>query len=355
MMRKKGIIITVLLTILSLTIFAFFSMAGSNQLKINIGHKKVSKEAFLYFMEREKYDVTQYFQEKYEASVTEGFWTRKYGNEYPYKMLLNHTLKKLKNIRATYKIAKINGYINDIGFDAIQKRWKQENKTRARKIEEGKPVYGLAHYPFHLYIVYEQDALQKKYMSDLENKGMSISKKEGRQYYNKIKNKMFKKRDDIKLEFLRIYYASLELKDSKVYSLKQQINEISKKIDNDTTIKSLIQNKENLQPYYQREEVLAEEAAVRSRKIGDVLVLAKGLKEGETTDVIDKNGSIYLIRCINRVEHDYIPYKKVRGNVFKMLREKTYKKLVSKKAKHLTVSGDMDQLDAFVKEHLKNK
>lgn len=354
-LKNKKIVISGIVITFVIAILITPGMAKSNDLELSIEKEKIPEEEFLHVISSEKHDVTQYFFREYGAEVDENFWEQEYEGEYPYRMLVDNTLETLKKIHATYEIAKEKGNIDEAGFEALKERFELVNSDREKKIKNGEPVYGLAEFSLDVYIEYEMDELQKMYVNDPDNEGMSLSEKEGRDYYEKYKDRMFVKNDDMELEYIQIYYAALELEDNEVDSLEKDLLEISKNLSNGMTMDSLVTDYENLQPYYQHEDILSEEVSARSKEIGDVLELAEDLEKGKSTQVINQNGSLYLIRCIDRVNYDYVPYEQVENYIFKTLREENYDQLVADKAKQISVSGDMAEIYGFAEEQLKNE
>ena len=123
--------------------------------------------------------------------------------------------------------------------------------------------------------------------------------------------------------------------------------EISKKIDDNNSLTSLALNDEILKNYLFNETVLSSELSSKEKVIGDVLDIAMGLKGGEISQVIDENGCIYLVQCINRVDYDYIPYEEVKENINKVLREQHYDEVINENAKKLVISNDINNIYDF--------
>lgn len=351
--KNRKVVIPSVIVILVAAMLITLGMVGSNNLALTIEEEKVLEEEFLRAMSSEKYDVTQYFFRKYGAEVDGEFWVKEYGGESPYKMLTDSTLDSLALEHAVYEIAKEKGYLDTVGYSDLLKRFEMENKDRAEKVEKGEPVYGLAEFSLDLFLEYEANALEKLYTNDLVNEGMNISEEEGKKYYEENKDKLFVKNDDIEIEFIKIYYASLGLEESEVSALEGDLITVSKDLTGEATLESLLTHHESLRPYYQHADILSEEVSARAKEMGDVLELSVDLASGESTQVINQNGSLYLIHCIERVNHDYSPYELVEDNILKTLREKNYEQIVAEKAEQLSINSDIDRVYAFVKKQLK--
>lgn len=351
--QRKKLFITSLAVIFIGAIFTIFSVQGSSTLDLTIGNEKIPEEEFLQAMSGEKDAVTQYFHKKYGTGASNDFWLQEFDGETPYSMLADKTIESLSLTHAAYETAKDNGYVDSINYSDLLERFEAENEERAEKIKKGEPVYGLKEFPLEMFIEHELDGLQKKYMNDETNEGMSISEEEGRNYYEEHKDKMFVKHDDFEMEFIKIYYAALELEESEIDSLEEDLNQIYKELADGRTLGSALENFPGLEPYYEHMEISSEEVSSRAKEVGDVLELAVELENGESTKVIDQNGSLYLVRSIERVENNYVPYEAVKENIFKIIREERYDQIISEKAEEIAVTGDMEEVYDFVRDQLK--
>lgn len=348
--RKRLIAVISLTIIIGLAIFSIL-ITNNNKLDLVIENESITPNEFIQVMNDKKYEVTKYFFKEYGANVNKDFWTSEYDGESPYKMLADNTIETLLHNHSNYIIAKEHGYLTDIGYDNLMKRFELENKDRADKIANNEPVYGLAEFPFDLFIQYEMDSLQKMYINDIDNEGMDLSKKEGISYYDENKNSLFVKYDDIELEYINIYYDLLELEDDEVRKLENDLSNIYKEMSEEETLEDIVLNDyEHLQQYFNYEDISSEEITAKAKMIGDIIDLAYDLQKGESTQVINQNGSLYLIRVIDRVEYGYLPYEEVRDIIFKTLREKKFDEIVENKIQELTVTVDMKQVYSFTKK-----
>lgn len=352
--KRRIVVVGAISFVLLVTIITLFMLRGS-KLDLKIANEAIMEEQFINIMDEKKYEVTKEFYKTHGAEVNKGFWTNQYGGESPYKMLVDLTIEELSRIYANYTIARDHGYLTGIGYEDLLIRFESENQSRSEKIEKGELVYGLKEYPLDLYTQYEIDSLQKMYMNDPTNAGMDLTDEEGMEYYDEHKDSVFGKVDDVELEFVKIYYESLELEESEVKALKKDLIELSNAINEEKTMKELVTNKyELLNPYFRYEDIISEEMSAMSREMGDVLEIADDLKEGELTEVIDQNGSLYLIHIIDKEVYDYLPYENVKGNVFKSLREQKFAEIVEEKMEKIGVEGDREKIYQFAKKKLQD-
>ena len=350
---EKKYIAAILAVLIAAGSLAFFIFRNRDGLDLTIGGMKIGEDEYLEAMQQEVYDTTQHFYAEYDAVVDSDFWEKDFGGEIPYKLLTERTIERLKQEKAVYGLAAEKGYIDSAGYDALLERFENENKIRADKIENGEPVYGLSEFTLELYMEYEKDSLQKKYCEDLDNEGMTLTDEEREEYYDKYKDALFVKDDDITLEFIRIRYELEELDEGIYQDLKTRMTDVYNKIDAEHTVKSLAEADAGLKPYLYEETILSGEYISKGKTLEDVIGYAAELKPGESTQVIDENGTLYLIQCTARTEYDYQPLEEVINNIDKELREQHYNAIIQERASGLEVDADMEKLYFFTEKNIK--
>lgn len=353
MRRKKQAIITIFLILIAGVIF--FVVQNDSTLHLRINDNLITEEEYLDAMNQSIYETTQYFFEKYDARVDDEFWEKDFEGEIPYKVLADRTIHYLKYLKSTYEIAVEKEYVADAKYQSFLKRFEEENAKRAEKVKNGEPVYGLSEFSQKLFREYELDTFQKLYCEDAENEGMEISDSERQAFYDTNKETLFSMDDDIILDYIKINYESDQLSDADVSQFKDKLTRIFKQIDSQHTLAALVQDDLELQNYMIHEEVTSAEYGVKGKYMEDILYYAMELKQGETTNVIDENGSLYFIQCVKRVNHDYQPIEEVKYNIEKALREEHYNQIVAKRAENARIEGDMNKIYFFTKKHIKTK
>lgn len=351
-MKKKICIISTIL-ILAILIATVF-LVNRNQFSLEIDGYKIDKEEFLDAADRKKYDVTSYFTQKNGVNVDSEFWEREIDGELPYKKLAEEAIEELKYFHAVYGLAEEKGYVEDGSYAALLGRWESENQARKEKIENGETVYGLSEYTLELYLEYEMDTIQKSYCDDLENEGMEITDADRAEYYAEHIDYYYRD-DDRVLDYIKIPYLEQGLSDDTVRELKECLTRIYKQMDAEHSLKELAGSEEKLAEYLEHADVTASELVMYSRTIDDILEYAWELQAGESTAVLDEEGSLYLIECTDRTENDTTPIEEVRDNINKTLREENYDKILTERAAAAKVEGDMEQIFRFMKKNIGNE
>ena len=227
-----------------------------------------------------------------------------------------------------------------------------EKKSRADKVAKGEPVYGLSEFTLELYREYEMDSIQKQYCADLNNEGMEISDEDREQYYEEKKDQLFRRDDDIALDYVKIPYTQEGMDEGRKDELHSILTQIYKDMDAEHFLAELAGQESQILPYLKQQEFSSGEAGVYSRVLGDILEYAWELKTGESTAVLDENGALYLVQCSERTENGYIPIDEVQDHINKALREERYDEIVKKRAEEAKVEGDQERIYFFMKKHI---
>ena len=178
---KTGIIV---LAIAATAIVAgIIQYKKSEQFDLTVAEHAISKDEYVNCMKSVEYDTKMQIQQDYDAIYEDDFWEKQYNGKYGYEILAENTVEELKYIHAVYDLAKENGDIADSSYEALEKRWKDENAERSEKVEKGEVIYGLKEYTFQLYLDYEISILKEKYCNDTKREGMKLTEDEIQEQY----------------------------------------------------------------------------------------------------------------------------------------------------------------------------
>lgn len=316
---------------------------------LTIDQTAIDQEEYTLMMNKNVSTITSYFAQTYEAKVDQDFWGQQYGDESPLTMLCEQTIEDIKENRAIYELAKASGFIDDDSFSAFIERKDAENKKRKEMKDAGKPVYGLSEYSDELFLEYEKDLIEKEYCRDDKREGMQVSDIDIQTFYDQNKDKKFKKNDDMSLQFVKIYYASLDLSQDQIDDMKKQLQQAHDQISI-SSLQDVVQTMDNIAPYYDEITATSSEISAYAKEYGDVFTIAENLEKGDLSTVVDENGCLYLIQCSDRVKYDYIPMQEVKDNIVKELREERYQEIITTRMKDMDVSYDTETLYTFTKK-----
>lgn len=346
-------IIFVILISLLVSVFVINS-GDKNQLDLTIGDMKVEKEQFIQIMNQQKNEVIHHFTVNYNAQIDDNFWEANFEGEVPYKVLYEKTVNELRLIESEYSLGKELNYVDEIDYTHFLTRMDQENFIRAEKVKNGEAVYGLKEYTKDLYLIYERDIFEKNYTSDKENEMMNISDDEIDVFFNEHKEIMFAKNDSIEFNYIQIYYALLELDEEAVTEHKNELIKVHQEMmASNKSLEEVVKNNDLLSPYFGYENIDSSELSSQGKYIGDIIEIALDFDGGQTSSVIDQNGSLFLVEVLDHTYYEHLDKKEVEASIIKMLREEKYDELIMNRMLERSLSGDEDKNQEFVLSLLK--
>lgn len=186
---RIGIIICVSLAVLSGAAVAGAKMLETKNAYLTINNNSVSKDELEFYMKASRSDAILRFTSDASSSADKDFWETEQNGITPAEYLLEIAVECLKNDRALFTECEGRGLCEKLSYEKIIKQMNAENASRAEKLKNGEPVYGVTEYTVVSYYDYLKSNLQIALREKLENEG--IIKEDDvklKQYYNQIKN-----------------------------------------------------------------------------------------------------------------------------------------------------------------------
>lgn len=346
------LLIILLITIVLTTIFLIGNKKANIDLKI--GEMTIENEQFVQVMNDKKNEVVQYFTKNYNATVDDSFWSQDFSGEVPSEMLYDKTVDELRIIEAEYSLAQEMSYVDLIDYSSFLSRMEIENAIRAERTKNGEAVYGLKEYNKDLYLIFERDIFEKNYTSNDKNPGMEITQSEIDKFYEDNKETMFLKNDSIEFNYIQIYYDLIELSDTQITEFKKDLNEAHQAIiSTNQSLSDVVDKNESLKEYFGYEKIDSYELSSKGKYIGDIIDIALKYDAGQTSGVIDQNGSLFLVEVLDHTYYDYLDKKEVEASISKTLREEKYDDLIQQRTESRSPQGDRDKNIKFVLSLLK--
>ena len=185
---------TVIIACISIVVLSGAAVAGVKMLEtknayLTINNDSVSKDELEFYMKASRSDVILRFTSDASSSADKDFWETEQNGITPAEYLLEIAVENLKNDRALFAECEERGLCEKLSYEKIIKQMNAENASRAKKLKNGEPVYGVTEYTVVSYYDYLKSNLQIALREKLENEG--IIKEDDvklKQYYNQIKN-----------------------------------------------------------------------------------------------------------------------------------------------------------------------
>ncbi len=186
---RIGIIICVSLAVLLGAAVAGAKMLETKNAYLTINNDSVSKDELEFYMKASRSDAILRFTSDALSSADKDFWETEQNGITPAEYLLEIAVENLKNDRALFAECEERGLCEKLSYEKIIKQMNAENASRAEKLKNGEPVYGVTEYTVVSYYDYLKSNLQIALREKLENEG--IIKEDDvklKHYYNQIKN-----------------------------------------------------------------------------------------------------------------------------------------------------------------------
>lgn len=155
------------------------------------------------FLEPERAAVFAWFRKRYGAEDSPDFWDRDFNGDKPGEMLRARARKNLVRIKIEQKLARREGLIADIGWDAFERDLSAENRRRAEALAKGAVIYGPTVLDARSYYLYRQSNLIIRLKESLARKGLEPGEAALRSAYDSLKAGRFSD-DTARIETYRL-------------------------------------------------------------------------------------------------------------------------------------------------------
>lgn len=334
-------------------VFVIVSNANAQStISLKIGGQTVPEDVFTLVMQEHSSDVVSLYTKQGLSTAQASFWSTETDGKTPAQTLLEDTMQDLKELAAAYQLAQQCGFGLDGGLGGVVERMEQENAQRQAKLEANEPVYGLQSYTLQTYLPYETDWIASQYCSNAGYPGMDISQSQLQQYYQEHLDQ-YQKYDDMSFSYLKIDLNQLD--DTQQQTVRTQADQLAQEVSQGEDLQQRAAAYDALSPYLTHVDILSDQVASYSRAIGDVLEMGWELQPGESTDLIELNGVLFLIQCTDRVEYDYQSFEQVQSTILSRMRREAYETLLQQTADSLVVEADLSKLETFIIKEMEGR
>lgn len=300
-----------------------------------VNGEPINVKEFRQRLAEDRAGIYDYFKKKYDAENNADFWTTEHNGEIPIVKARENALKGLTRIKIQQILMKQKGLISDISYEGFLQELKNENKRRQKAVRNKSPIFGPLQYGEREYFSYlfSNNVLQlKEIMANNEYKTGDDALKS---YYYSIRDKYYKNADIIKV---LIIYISLfnEKGNSENYSKEDAIavmKKIKVKIDKGKNIDDVLKyySENKLIGVNSKEQTFDESTARNDNRLyPELLTAAAALSVGQVSEVIEAEGSISMVKCLDRRAGGYKPFEVVKDNIKSVYMDKKYEELIDK-------------------------
>ncbi len=298
---------------------------------------RVTEEEYLRAMYRARNDV---LSDHAAAGLSLTDWSAETELGDPCTLTMDRALVILREYYAVSLLAVERGYLADAGYEAMLKDLEEYNQERQTALDAGGMVTGIPLFSTDDYITYRSMNIKLQFCSDPANPEYQVTDAALRQRYEADRDSLYRQPDTMELAFL--------LADGADDSLERDFRRARELGD----LTAALEEMPHLKPCYQEISVTPGTYGIYARSHGDVLAWATELPSGGLSQVIRQEDRLCLIRCVERVGHQYTPLEEVQSLVVQSIRESRYDALIAERMENMEISGDLDALYRFTAEQL---
>lgn len=310
------------------------------QPRLKIAGYEISEEAYNWAMYKARNEVLSLHS---TAGISPVEWDVQTELGLPLEMVADRAVEILKEFHAVGILAVERGYLKDASFAALQEERQALNDSNREAIDAGGIVTGLTTYTLERYIDYRAASLRRQFCYDESNPEMAVTKEELRQRYEQDKDKFYAVPDSFSLSWLEIQDRP---------ELEPQVEQLRLDAVEAGSLAEALENYPQLAPYYREESFDGREYATYEREYSLLLAYADELDTGEVSQVICRDGWIWLVECVERRENGYVDFDSVAAVVRGTVREERYDALVARLAGQLEAEYDAEALYRYTARQL---
>lgn len=342
--KKHAIILCVVIVIAvaALILPSVWKIHKENSIVATVNGEPVSVREFSRKLETVRADIYQYFYQKYGVNDNLNFWTNSYGGEVPLEVAKKKTLDYLTRTKIELLLAKQKGIMQDISYSGFLKDLDTENKRRAEAVKTNKVIYGPVKYGENEYFGYVISNMLIKLKEKMGEQEFNLNEKGLKDYYETIKDRLYKREDSIKVQ--KLYIALVDSKgnldNTKKSDAKAKIDQLKARLDKGEkydAIKSSYKDDGVLKVVFVDQTFDETSAREDSESMSELKAEAAKLSAGQVSNVIEANNVITVMQCVEKKSLGYRTFDEVKDHVKSNYVDKKYEEMVVKLVKEAKV------------------
>ena len=307
--------------------------------RLEVAGFRIEQEEYLQAMYRARNEV---LSDHAAQGISLRDWDRETPLGDPRELTVQRALEILAEYYAVSTLAVERGYLADAGYDAMLRELEQTNQQRKDALSSGTIITGIPSFTVEDFLAYRASNLRLEFTNDPDQPENQVTEEEIRLRYEADRDALYRQPDSMELA-----YIAIDATPGEIDSLEQALLALSP-----GSLAEALEAQPKLKAYYAEASIQPENYSFYDRTISDVLALAAGLQPGERSGVIRQGERLYLVECLDRTVHSYVPLGEVSSVVAQSIRESRYDALIAARAEQLPVQVDPDRLYRFTAEQL---
>jgi hypothetical protein len=293
-----------------------------------VNDEPVEYREFQLWMGREKNGILVEFQSKYDASTSDpNFWTRSYDGKRPIDVLKDTTMQKIILTKVQQSLARNNGLLESGRYQVFFGNWKLENERRMKAIQNKEPVYGPVQFNESGYYDYVHSNLILRLKEKLGENELKPTDEQLATLYDEMKDSLFREEDTIKIKQWKIgrmdKNAQKAISTAKDAIGKGESFELAVRLAGGQTDEITL-------------DAITRKAALELTP--KLLEATTTLSEGETSEVLDVDGGLSFVYCIERQSGEYQKFVDVKPSLSTSWIDRAYDQKIDELVKSVNIN-----------------
>lgn len=314
-----GIFILIVVTILLIAKPEFTQTDRADAYIATVDGVEIHVSEFQRAIDANRAGMIKYFHEKYDAVPSAAFWTTPYGGkEIPLELLKKKALEDSINQKIRQILAKEQGVLPDISYDAFMQNFILENERRQQAIKNHQVVFGPAQYTEEAYFEYVMGNAALSVKNQLMEHDWKPNEQQLITFYESNKRRLYHAPATVKVRLLSLSFLDANrnvdalLKTRAKRKLETARQKISSGVSFELAARDIDQDDQVTEQIYNLD-------SYRHNARSPVAQASADLLPGEVSEMIEENGRFYLIQCMEKDQlgSKYLAFDGIREQVLK--------------------------------------
>lgn len=344
--RKNVFLALIALIMLAATVFilSYGFVYGGHVEIMRVNGQPVTREEFMFYMDKEKSAVAGYFYQTYGVGADEQFWTKTYGGERPLDVLKEKAKEACVYDKTLQGLALRYGVAKDIRFSGFLSQLRETNKDRQERASRGETLYGVVQFTQLQFYLNRMSSLKSDLRDKLENVEVTVQENEVQAKYDE-RYDIYNNNNNITLAELHIpYIADFMPQDSIKADIKARsadeayalILRIKRQLDEGGDFNQLCETNTGEKPVEMT--IALDESSNDPSATSTILVRnAAGLQKGDCSEPFENGFGFSIVKMVDVGVERSIAYSEARSNLYNTVLAEKYDDYLANRAQSADV------------------
>lgn len=352
-MKRTTLISLMLVIMLFVTIGIIYgNKISENTAILIVNGEEVDADEYQFMLDRQRASVYGYYYKKYGVADSNQFWITPIHGEVPLTKAKQQATEEVLKARVLRGMAKRLGIISNSSFASFIKSMVEENNKRDAAYRKGEVVYGPINFDLNMYYEYWTSNVIAEVKKKLEIQSWNISDQELSDYYESIKSTYFRRDGDLTTEIIKFHYAD---QDSRKTDEQKELGRVLlEKARQDIEPANVAEKGEKLskrypgQVEYSQQTFYQMNQKANIQQYGEVWNSARQLNIGQISQIIEWQGSLLLVKLVDRKNDGFQEYSNVMDSVKQLYINKLFDEELAKEVKSVIWRVNPQNLDQIL-------